>query len=253
MALAVSARTDRGRVRSNNEDAFHIDPAQGLFIVADGLGGHMAGEVASRVAVEEIVRFTKDPIMKSPDGEDLLRKAVEAANKEVFEESRRNPGQRGMGTTVVVAMVRKDVLWLAHVGDSRAYLKREGALRQFTEDHTMSNEVGHGHLFASYPAPGYLSRAVGTQANVEVDTREVTYRSGILLLCTDGLTNMLAVQEIEDIIETYPDPQKSCDILVDSANLKGGIDNITVIVVMKTDGCGELSHALSHGKIEVPL
>jgi protein phosphatase len=246
MALVVAARTDKGRVRSNNEDAFYIDGAEGLFIVADGLGGHAAGEVASLVAVEEIVRFTGDPVMKSLDGEDLLRKAVEAANKEVFVESRRNPGRKGMGTTVVVAMVRKDVLWLAHVGDSRAYFKPQGTLQQLTDDHTMTNEVGHGHLSAAHLTRGYLSRAVGTQANVEVDTREVAYGGGTLLLCTDGLTNMLAVQEIEHILEIYPDPQESCDILIDSANLKGGIDNITVIVVMKTDGPGKDSHALSH-------
>ena len=246
MALVATARTDKGRVRSNNEDAFHVDPLEGLFIVADGLGGHRAGEVASRVTVEEIVRFTKDPGIKSLGGEDLLRKAVEAANRKVFVQSSRNPGQMGMGTTVVVALMREDVLWLAHVGDSRAYLKSEKALQQLTMDHTMLYEVGHGDFLEHYTTSGALSRAVGTQLDVEVDTREVRYSGGILLLCTDGLTNMLEKEEIEDILKTSQNPQKACDTLVDSANRKGGIDNITVIVIMKTAELIDLSRHLSH-------
>ena len=231
--IFATARTDKGRVRSSNEDAFHVNPLEGLFIVADGLGGHRAGEVASQLAVEEIVRFTKDPGVKTLGAEDLLRKAVEAANRKVFEQSNRNPRQMGMGTTVVVALVKEDVLSLAHVGDSRAYLMSERTLEQLTVDHTMLYKVGRGDILEHYTTSGALSRAVGTQHEVEVDTREVSYRGGILLLCTDGLTNMLEKEEIEQILRSSQNPQKLCDALVDSANRKGGIDNTTVIVIVK--------------------
>jgi serine/threonine protein phosphatase PrpC len=235
MTLVATARTDQGRVRSNNEDAYYLDPREGLFIVADGLGGHRAGEVASRLAVEEIVYFARKPQGKSLGGEDLLRKAVKEANRKVFAQSSRNPGQMGMGTTLVMAMVKEDVLWLAHVGDSRAYLKSEKTFEQLTKDHTLLYEVGQGDLPEHYTKSGALSRAVGTQRDVEVDTMEISYRDGILLLCTDGLTNMLEKEEIEHILKTSQNPQKLCDTLVDSANRKGGVDNITVIVVVKTD------------------
>jgi serine/threonine protein phosphatase PrpC len=233
MTIFASTRTDRGRVRSSNEDAFHANPLEGLFIVADGLGGHEAGEVASQLAVEEIVRFTKDSVLKSLGGADLLRKAVDAANRKVFEQSNRTPRHMGMGTTVVVALVKEDVLSLAHVGDSRAYLMSEGTLEQLTVDNTTLYKVVRGELPERYATSGALTRAVGTQYEVEVDTREVSYRGGILLLCTDGLTNMLEKEEIEHILQASQNPQKLCDALVDSANRKGGIDNITVIVIMK--------------------
>lgn len=184
----LGARTDVGKVRGKNEDAHYVDPKGRLFVVADGLGGHPAGEVASEMAVEEIVRFLHED---AEPGEERLRAAVQSANSKVFEESLRNATRMGMGTTVVVALIRESTLWLAHVGGSHAYLITDAGLAQLTMDHTLFYEVSHGNFWERYRYAGPLLRAVGIESEVEIVTRTIHFRGEGVMLCTDGLTNML--------------------------------------------------------------
>ena len=237
MEFEIAAKTDVGKLRSKNEDAFHVDAERGLFIVADGLGGHLGGEVASRLAVEEVVSYITAR-ERTEMNEHLLRTAVISANEKVYRRSREDLSLLGMGTTVVVAVIEKGTLWLAHVGDSRAYVLSESGLAQLTEDHTLLYETmkqgatrGERQIRHGYRGP--LSRAVGVEKSVAVDTREYEYRDEGLLLCTDGLTDMLLDNEIEEVLRTDAAPHEACDSLIRMANEKGGIDNITVIVVRR--------------------
>jgi len=235
MEFEVAAKTDVGRLRSKNEDAFHVDAERGLFVVADGLGGHLGGEVASRLAVEEIVSYITARDRDDVD-EHLLRNAVISANEEIYYRSREDTSLLGMGTTVVVAVIKERTLWLAHVGDSRAYVLSEHGLTQLTEDHMLMSplmkqgkRLGEHQQRQLYRGP--LSRAVGVDKSVAIDTQEYEYGDEGLLLCTDGLTDMLLDKEIEDVIRTGAAPHEACDSLIRLANEKGGIDNITVIFV----------------------
>lgn len=233
--LWAGARSDVGKVRLKNEDAFYIDSARGHFIVADGLGGHPAGEVASALAVDEIRRHLQANEAGSPSLR-LLREAVEAGNSVVYQSSMENPGLYGMGTTVVVSLIRKSRLLLAHVGDSRCYLLSSEGLVRLTEDHTVLFEMIKEGLLSeqeafSHPYRGVLNRSLGLEPHVQVDCRELPYGGEPLLLCTDGLTDMLRDQEIEEILRANPDPQKACDALVQAANEMGGRDNITAVLV----------------------
>jgi protein phosphatase len=235
MALRVGVRSDVGRVRAKNEDASWTDPEGGLFIVADGLGGQQAGEVASRVAVEEIRRFL-EAWSTAPVSARLLAEAVGFANETICSLSEDDPTLRDMGTTVVVSLIREGRLLLAHVGDSRAYLLDEAGLVRLTEDHsTVARWVREGQLTEEqariHPHRGLVERCLGLQPFVQVDIRELPFKEGRLLLCTDGLTEMLRDDEIQEVLMAHEDPQAACDVLVAAANERGGLDNITVIVV----------------------
>ena len=237
MEFEVAAKTDVGKLRSKNEDAFHVDAERGLFIVADGLGGHLGGEVASRLAVEEIVSYITERDRDDVD-EHLLRNAVISANEKIYRRSREDLSLLGMGTTVVVAFIEKRTLWMAHVGDSRAYILSESGLALLTEDHTLLYEAmkqgaTHEEHQIKHVYRGPLSRAVGVERSVTVDTREYEFGDEGLLLCTDGLTDMLLDNEIEEVLRTDAAPPEACDSLIRMANEKGGIDNITVIVVRR--------------------
>lgn len=232
MEIRIGERTDPGKVRRTNEDAFYADAGEGLFIVADGLGGHAAGEVASAMAVEEAARFFRDE-GRLMEGETLLRACVDAANLKVYRESERSRHLRGMGTTLVIALVREKQMWLAHVGDSRAYLLPGDKLIQVTTDHNLLHEIGYGRRFGQYEPSRILTRAVGTGLAVEADTATLELDRGTALLCTDGLTNMLNREEIERILLETHDPQQASDWLVSAANEKRGLDNITVIVLKR--------------------
>lgn len=218
MKFDVGEKTDKGRRRPKNEDALYVDRNKGLFVVADGLGGHLGGEVASKMCVEEIVGFFSE-IESKAISENRLKEAIEQANASIYARSLTDGSLRGMGTTVVLSLMRDGILWLAHVGDSRAYFLTENGFRQLTEDHAMPPP------FAS------LLRAVGVDETVEVDTSQLAYSEEALLLCTDGLTNMLSDEEIEEIMRSHRESQTVCDSLVDAANQRGGMDNITVVVI----------------------
>lgn len=239
MAIAVGARFHVGRRRAKNEDAYYVDAERRLYIVADGLGGHRSGEVASQLAINEIRRFARAH-HRYPASSELLRQAVERANRVVYDCSFAHPSFRGMGTTVVTAMIEDGSLVLAHVGDSRAYLMNEQGLRRLTDDHTaISTLIKRGLISESeaqaHPRRGALHRAVGIDRILKVDTQEVSFRRGIVLLCTDGLTDMLRDGEIEMILDSSSSPQEACDRLVELANERGGKDNVTVVVISRED------------------
>jgi len=255
LLIESAGLSDVGLRRKSNEDSFAISDDQTLFIVADGMGGHAAGEVASRLAVESIERHIsgsdprKEPTVpasfRSPSGDEAglppparrVLNAIRLANQEIVRSVRKDSSMRGMGTTVVIALIHGSRAFIGSVGDSRAYLVRDGNLRQLTSDHTLVNEqVRAGALSTQearrHPARNILTRAVGSQEDVEPDLVEQDLRPGdMLLLCSDGLTTMV---EDADILKTVlahaDDPQTACRALIDLANERGGDDNVTVVL-----------------------
>jgi protein phosphatase len=232
MKVRVGVRTDVGRVRDANEDSYLI--AEPLFVVADGMGGHLAGDVASDTAVKTIQSGIDT---RAPDGPDALIDLVRAANKNIWEKSQSDPALRGMGTTSTLVLVDGDEAHIAHVGDSRAYLFREGELSQITEDHTLVGRmVREGRLKPEeaerHPQRSIITRALGVDSDVDVDTISMTVHDGDrILVNSDGLTSMLSENQIAQVFATESDPQSAADRLVDMANDAGGEDNITVVVL----------------------
>lgn len=229
--LVVGAATDAGRVRDHNEDGFLVDDELGLFAVADGMGGHRGGEVASATALETL-RETFDT------GRDL-GDAVVAANDAVFDRSTSDDAVRGMGTTLTAGVLGGDgtTLVVGHVGDSRAYLLRDGQLQRVTTDHSLVEELmAAGELTEEEaerdPRRSQITRALGLEAGVEVDLVPVELESGDrLVFCSDGLTTMVHEEEIAKILVAEPEPETAARTLVDAANAAGGADNTTVLVV----------------------
>jgi serine/threonine protein phosphatase PrpC len=240
MKIESGVATDIGRVRDGNEDSFLVVADPPLFAVADGMGGHRGGEVASHLALETVEELAQQ-------GEGTLADQVREANRAVFAKSQGDRSVNGMGTTLTAARVLEDSVLLAHVGDSRAYLLRAGAMRQLTDDHTLVNRMlKAGEITPAeaevHPHRNVLTRALGTEPEVEVDTDEVALMDGDrLLLCSDGLFGMLTEDQIQAICEADPDPQKAADRLVRAANRAGGVDNITVLVLDAHGENGETS------------
>ena len=232
--LVVGAATDVGRVRGHNEDAFLVDDQLGLFAVADGMGGHQAGEVASAIALEAL-----RAAVTSGAG---IRDAVTSANDAVFEKSTTDERLRGMGTTLTAGtLAAGDTLLLGHVGDSRAYVLRDHQLDRVTTDHSLVEElIQAGELTEaqaeSDPRRSMITRALGIEPTVDVDLYPIEVHTGDrLLLCSDGLTGMVGEDEIEEVLTAERDPSTAAQRLVDAANAAGGIDNITVLVVDLVD------------------
>ncbi len=230
----MGAATDVGRVREGNEDAYLVDDAMGLLAVADGMGGHRAGEVASVTALEAL----RAAITSGRP----LRESIEDANDAVFTKSLTDTNLRGMGTTLTAGtLVAGDTVLIGHVGDSRAYLLHDGELRQVTEDHSLVEElVREGRLTADeaavHPQRSIITRALGVDASVEVDVYPVELVPGDrILLCSDGLTGMVQPDDIAAALRRESDPGRAATQLVDAANAAGGEDNITVVVVAVTD------------------
>lgn len=222
--------SDTGLVRLGNEDAFLMEPP--LFAVADGLGGHRAGEVASTIAVETL--FAHAP--KQADAKGLAR-AIRAANAAIIEAAEEGRGREGMGTTLTAAMVQGTRIALAHVGDSRAYLLARGELVQLTEDHSLvADMVRSGTLTAEaarvHPNRSVITRALGSDPNMVADALEVDAAPGDrLLLCTDGLSGMVDDAAIAEVLRAAPSPKAAVARLIAAANDAGGHDNVTVVVV----------------------
>lgn len=233
MRARVAAGSDIGHVREGNEDSYLVQAP--LFAVADGMGGHRGGEVASRLAVETI-----EEMFARREG--TIVEEVREANRVVFETSLLDRNVAGMGTTLTGALLEGDRLRFAHVGDSRAYLLREGELRLLTEDHTLVRRmVLEGELTEEeaevHPHRSVLTRALGTDVDVEIDELELEVRIGDrVLLCTDGLTGMVSESRIREVLTETPDPQGAVDRLIREANDAGGVDNITAIVVDLEEG-----------------
>ncbi len=241
--MKFAAGTDRGLVRELNEDSYRILPGSSqsscVFIVADGMGGHNCGEVASRMAVDylsEAITGEGAGICSSEDTGAGLRRLVEDTNRAVYEKSLERPEVNGMGTTLTTAVINNNTITVAHVGDSRLYLIRNGKMLQLTEDHSYISElVKNGSLTREeaehHPGKNIITRAIGSSPELEVDilSREIE-KEDIFLMCTDGLTNMLDEAEIYDVIVGC-EPEKACSELIEAAKVKGGEDNITVIVI----------------------
>lgn len=229
--MQAAARTDVGMVREQNEDAFYI--GDNVFAVADGMGGHDAGEVASGIAV----RILRENKFNGADPEGWLRAVISEINAEIFRQASINPGYAGMGTTLTVLIIEGNRAYLGHVGDSRAYLLRDGMLRQLTDDHSVVGELlKRGVLTREearfHPQRNIITRALGTFPQVDIDISSLDTRVGDrVLLCTDGLTSAVSDQELADILLSTHDPNQACNTLIDEANKRGGYDNTTVVVV----------------------
>lgn len=234
--MKVASLTDAGLVRKTNEDSLFADARLGLLIVADGMGGHAGGEVASRVAVTTISGLLKTDM---PDGSaaGLIRGAIEQANIAILAEAEAHPALQGMGTTLVLALCHGDSIHLAHLGDSRAYLIRNGSIQRLTEDHSLVAQMVKAGQLTAEEAPHYhlrnvVTRSLGNQKIAEPDLAVVEWSPGdFLLLCSDGLTNMVEESELRSLISRGGvDLERSCRQAIDLANRNGGRDNITAVL-----------------------
>ena len=249
MRIVSGGVTDLGRVRTNNEDCFRIVESLNLFVLADGMGGEAHGEVASEMAVETVVKTCTET---GDDGgatvigpseptwsekAKRLTSAVHLANRNIYDAAEANPDQHGMGATLTAAWIDGSKLSIAHVGDSRAYLLRSGNLQQLTSDHSLvAEQVRRGILTPAEAEESemqsVLLRALGALPDIEVDTDEhILFARDILMLCCDGLTRMVTEPEIAGTLQAETDPTKAAEKLIALANERGGVDNITVIVV----------------------
>jgi protein phosphatase len=242
MKFRVAGLSDVGRCRAVNQDHYLVDPSSGLYAVADGMGGHAAGEVASRIAIE-----TLSEVMRRENGSSwndtteaarALEEALAVGNRRICESTASHAEWRGMGTTIVAAVTVNDRIVLGHVGDSRAYLLRDGRLRQLTSDHSLVNEQVKMGLLTweeaqRHPHRNIVTRALGNQPQVAVDLVEESLHPGdAVLLCSDGLNSMLVDAEIRDALDQHrATPHAACRLLVERANASGGEDNVTVIVL----------------------
>ena len=232
MNVAYGAKSDVGRVREANEDSYLV--ADPLFVVADGMGGHIAGDVASSTAVKVIQDESGDASSENPG---TLSKIISDANAAIWDKAQSDPALRGMGTTCTLVLVDEDRVHIAHVGDSRAYRLRDGQLEQLTEDHTLVGRmVQEGRLSPEeaqhHPQRSIITRALGVDEDVQVDLETVELSEGDrLLLCSDGLSSMVDDGSIESVLASESDPLRAADQLIDVANEAGGDDNITVVVI----------------------
>ena len=250
MKISYEAITDVGRKRKGNEDSVFVNPESNLFVVADGMGGHAAGEVASRLAVDAINDFivltSGDDEITWPFGLDenisydgnRLKTAIRFANKKVLEATREKSEYEGMATTVAAVLVDGDSANLGHVGDSRVYLMRDGQITQLTSDHSWVNEQIQSGVISpdqarTHPLRNVVTRALGGKPDLQVDMQQHKAKAGdILILCSDGLTTMIPDEDIARVVrESGGDVEKAAQALVASANAKGGEDNITVLLI----------------------
>jgi len=233
LRVIVDGKTDKGLVRKENEDAFCIEKDLGLLAIADGMGGHASGEVASKMAIEILSDSLKKEGEPLPD---RLESGVKLANKMIYEVSRSQSQLNGMGTTLTAVQLDGKRLSIAHVGDSRAYLIRGGVIEQLTDDHTIvSEQVARGMITREEAARSdmrnILSKALGIAPEVDVDIEELTVSEGDqLVLCSDGLSELISDDEILSEVQSSKRPEIVCDELVNLAIQRGGEDNITVIV-----------------------
>jgi PPM family protein phosphatase len=230
LKLVAAGVTDVGRVRDGNEDDFLVDARTSLVAVADGMGGHRGGEVASATALEALRAAVAS-------GE-AIRDAIAVANDAVLEKSGSDQQLHGMGTTVTAGtLARGGTLLVGHVGDSRAYLARDGQLSQITDDHSLVEEMVRGGELTKeqaevHPQRSIITRALGIDPEIDVDVYPVELREGDrVLFCSDGLTTMVRQDEIAGVLSREPDPERAAQLLVDAANAAGGEDNVTALVV----------------------
>lgn len=242
-ALRIAMASDVGRVRARNEDSVASDPALGWALVADGMGGHRGGDVASSIVAREVT--TALAAANPPDGsseaqQQRVEAAIQRANRAIFDQSNANLKLYGMGSTAVLAQVWGERVTVGHVGDSRAYLFRAGELRQLTVDHSLLQELLDGGMISAAeakraPGRGVLTRSLGVDPEVEVDVETHDFHPGdVILLCSDGLTEMVSDEQIRSVIDSADgDLAKVAARLVDAANGHGGRDNVSVVLMAR--------------------
>jgi len=251
LAVEVAGKTAVGCVRTNNEDNFGFDSRHGIFVVCDGMGGQAAGEVASKMGVDILLDYFRnhasDVGKRSLNGQDgssgaqSLANAIQLANKTIFHAGQEQNGRSGMGSTVVAALVRGNSLAIAHVGDSRIYLVRQGTIQQLTQDHSLVMEqVRRGYITLEQAQQSEMQniilRALGSEEVVEADIEDLVAVSGdILLMASDGLTRYVQDDEILKIVQEPRGLEKACGELVKTARERGGDDNITCLLVRIVD------------------
>lgn len=240
-----SGKSDKGLLRNQNQDAFCLiggsDGEPLLLAVADGMGGHLAGDIASRTAITVIQENLTAKSLDTGSKDALnsrLSELVQTANERVYKKSLADPGCVGMGTTLTIAVVDGGVLTVSHIGDSCAYYLRDKSIHKITTDHTYVEElVRIGSLTreeaARHPKRNIITKAVGCMGGISADLYRVDLRGGDrVLLCTDGLSKMLTESEIADMLMATDDPDSICEALINGANRRGGLDNITVLVYL---------------------
>src|SRR2546423_7268580 len=238
--LAVAARTDVGRIRKGNEDSLHAsaNAHRGLFIVADGMGGHAAGEVASEMAVEMVSHDLADlNDLEAPDAHGKVARALRDANRAVYERTRTERDKLGMGSTVSALLLSETRYVVGHVGDSRIYLVRDGQMRQLTKDHSLVQEQVDAGLLTPeqarrHPQSNVITRCIGMAGEIEPDVFEAEARAGdSVLISVDGMTGLVDDRRIQQLLLSRAKPERIVDALIQEANVNGGNDNITAVVV----------------------
>lgn len=243
--MLVGALSDKGKMRITNEDAYSLMEKDKVYIVADGVGGGNTGEIASRVAVEQIEKYISDNSISSVQGKyrvvRYFQECIENANKEIVSIARTHVENSGMATTLIIVYNVGNRVFICNVGDSRVYLFRNHVLEQLTEDHTYVNSLLKAGLITEEEAlvdirKNVITKALGADETVQPDYYQLKIEEGdVLLLCTDGLYNELREREISEIIEENDDMQDVCNLLVNTANDNGGNDNITVVCIKATE------------------
>ncbi len=248
LRIEVAGQTDVGRKRSHNEDNFAIMAEYGLYVVADGMGGHASGEIASKMAVDTLQEFfaatADDPERTWPYKMDRSRgyeenrliTGIKLCNLRIYEQAQRNAKQRGMGTTLVALFAVEDGVYIAHVGDSRVYRIRERRIEQLTEDHSLLNDYKKmkrltEEEIANFPHKNVIVRALGMKDTVKVDTRfEAPQAGDLMLLCSDGLCGPVTDERMLEIVQGARDLPLAAQRLIETANENGGPDNITCVL-----------------------
>ncbi len=257
MDLTVAARTDVGMIRSGNEDAFfaHATRERGLFIVADGMGGHAAGEVASEMTVQIVSRELSEMGELDEAAVERVAASIQNANRAVYDRTIHESDKQGMGTTASILLVSEGRFLIGQVGDSRVYLLRDGALRQLTKDHSyVQEQVDAGLLTPEqaryHPYSNVITRCVGAGENVEPDTYTGELRAGdVFLVASDGLTGMVDDRRLQQLLLSRASAGRVVDALIAEANYRGGLDNITAIVIQVTSTDGNEHPTPRHGDV----
>lgn len=246
-------KTDIGLVRKVNEDSFLCEKLEGidglyLYIVADGMGGHNAGEVASSMAVREVAFYLKENIeaLKLGDNEirDLIRNAISYANEKIYKTSIIKSNCLGMGTTLSMVLLKDNRIYIGHVGDSRIYLIRNNSILRLTEDHSLVAELIKSGTIKpeeanSHPQKNVITKALGTEYTIEPDISQIDLQwDDYILICTDGLSNAVCEDDMTNAIINTSDLNEACDLLINKAKERGGFDNITAVVVQMCKGGG---------------
>lgn len=259
--LTFAHCTDTGRVRTHNEDSVVVDAALGLVLVADGMGGHNAGEVASKMAAELISTAVKahvaihgrNSLDVAAERQNLLRNAIHIANARILAAAQNDVACSGMGSTLVLALIRNDQLTIAHIGDSRLYRLRDGKLEQLTQDHTLVQQQLQSGELANEQATKtnirhWLTRALGVMQMVFADMREEKLQAGDrYLLCSDGLSDHVSLLEMQNIVsQTAGTPIEQCHLLIAAANQQGGDDNVSVVLI-------ECDHQLKQSQLIIKI